>query len=564
MAKINLDLIIKDAEAASTVDEVKQQLKQLKNALLGLDEGTEEFNRAAAAAARLKERIEDAGEAIGFLNPDAFDSVANFAGKAAAGVSIVTGAMGLLGTESEETEKMLLKVQAAMAFAQGIQGIKDITKAFRGLAAVVAANPLGAFLVALTAISAAAYKMYQSFNEAGKESVKLAAQLEKQKDITSQLVAIYENQITILEAQGGQEEKIFELKKKALEQRLIELELSAKMHRAKITEVIDNNSVYESLLELEEQALRKIGMDKEADQVAALLQVNKKERAQEDLDAYKQEVLQIEELRTAITALEISEDNRKHEAWKKNSEERKAKAKQDAEDEKALLDEVQKRRMEQEKWNEESEQQDYLNWKAIRDQKIQDAQDLAEVEQLLADENRARLEEGLALEKKIAEMKSQFLIDSIRSVMSIAGGLAKKNAKLQKHIAAGSTLIETFLSAQKAFTSQLLAGDPTSVIRAGIAAGLTTVAGLARVREIYKVDESGASATSSASASSIGGGSISFSSNPNVNTSQQPTTFLNQQGQIQSQQQQQPIYVSVTEIREKMDNVQTMEDRSVY
>ena len=54
-------------------------------------------------------------------------------GGATAGFSAVQGVMGLVGGESEELEKALLKVQSALAIQQGVQGIREAIPAFKQL-----------------------------------------------------------------------------------------------------------------------------------------------------------------------------------------------------------------------------------------------------------------------------------------------------------------------------------------------------------------------------------------------------------------------------------------------
>jgi hypothetical protein len=56
---------------------------------------------------------------------------------AAGAASIVTGAMGLLGTESKATQEMLLKVQSALALTQGLAQIKEMGASFTALRAVI-------------------------------------------------------------------------------------------------------------------------------------------------------------------------------------------------------------------------------------------------------------------------------------------------------------------------------------------------------------------------------------------------------------------------------------------
>lgn len=67
--------------------------------------------------------------------------------------------------------------------------------------------------------------------------------------------------------------------------------------------------------------------------------------------------------------------------------------------------------------------------------------------------------------------------------MSTARTLAGSNKTLQSAL----TLVDTFFSAQRAFASQVIPGDPTSLVRAIAAAALTTVSGLARVAQINGV-----------------------------------------------------------------------------
>ncbi len=94
---------------------------------------------------------------------------------AASGFAITQGAMGLFGTESEEVEAALLKVNSAMAIADGIRGIQEGAKAIKAMTAatklqtiatniqagaqkvlnlVMAANPLTLIITAVTTLIA--------------------------------------------------------------------------------------------------------------------------------------------------------------------------------------------------------------------------------------------------------------------------------------------------------------------------------------------------------------------------------------------------------------------------
>lgn len=85
---------------------------------------------------------------------------------AASGFAVVQGAMGLFGTESEEVEAALLKVNSAMALAEGINGVQEFSKSFglaskatkaftvvqKGLNLVLAANPFALMVTAVVGL----------------------------------------------------------------------------------------------------------------------------------------------------------------------------------------------------------------------------------------------------------------------------------------------------------------------------------------------------------------------------------------------------------------------------
>ncbi len=96
-----------------------------------------------------------------------------------------------------------------------------------------------------------------------------------------------------------------------------------------------------------------------------------------------------------------------------------------------------------------------------------------------------------------AEVASQLL----GTISDIVG----KNTAAGKAAAIASTTIDTYLSAQKAYASQLIPGDPTSPIRAAIAAGIAVVGGIKNVKSILAVKTPGG-----------GGGGAANISAPNV------------------------------------------------
>jgi hypothetical protein len=93
---------------------------------------------SASKAGNLKDKIGDINTVITAFSADSkFTVVANALKSAAGAATIVTGAMGLLGTESKATQEMLLKVQSALALTQGLAQIKEMGASFTALRAVI-------------------------------------------------------------------------------------------------------------------------------------------------------------------------------------------------------------------------------------------------------------------------------------------------------------------------------------------------------------------------------------------------------------------------------------------
>lgn len=101
----------------------------------------------------------------------------------------------------------------------------------------------------------------------------------------------------------------------------------------------------------------------------------------------------------------------------------------------------------------------------------------------LADQQR-KDEEAIDIAKKETKLAN---IASVSQATNALGQLVEQNTVAGKALAVASTTIDTYLAAQKAYTSQLVAGDPTSVVRASIAAASAVIAGLANVKKIVSV-----------------------------------------------------------------------------
>jgi len=262
-AKAASDKITEGMKGAGTSTEsMRTQLRKATQDAQRMAEqfgiNSKEFRVAAATAGELKDRIGDINTVITAMSADSkFTSVANAMQAAAGSISIVTGAMGLLGVESENVQKTMLKVQSAIALTQGIAQLKEMGAAFTAMSVVIRtsvipslmtmsgaliATGIGALIVAL-GIAIASWSDYQ-------EAVKYAANIQgimiertraatdaflKQADAMFKISSArkggindIDRQIKILEAQGNKENEIYVLQQKKLAMEMAYMEQKKK------------------------------------------------------------------------------------------------------------------------------------------------------------------------------------------------------------------------------------------------------------------------------------------------------------------------------------------------
>lgn len=136
---------------------------------------------------------------------------------AAAGFSLVQGVMGTFGAESEQVEKLMLRVQSAMAISQGVQGVREAipaitafgtaikTQAITALTTLKGAlitTGIGALVVALGFAANAMGMFGDSTEDAEEQQKKLDDQLEKtnkrlesQRELTEKVSLTIDNRV---------------------------------------------------------------------------------------------------------------------------------------------------------------------------------------------------------------------------------------------------------------------------------------------------------------------------------------------------------------------------------
>lgn len=131
-----------EGNASESVGSLKKQLREAQADVQKLSDKfgatSEQAIAAAKRAGELKDRIGDAKALTDAFNPDRkFQAFASALQGVVGGFSAVQGALGLIGVESDQVQKTLLKVQSAMALSQGLNSVLEARDSFKNLGAVI-------------------------------------------------------------------------------------------------------------------------------------------------------------------------------------------------------------------------------------------------------------------------------------------------------------------------------------------------------------------------------------------------------------------------------------------
>jgi hypothetical protein len=161
--------------------EMEDRLYQLS--LTG-NTATKEYKDLLQAVGRYKQVQQETDKVVDAASMTMGSKLSGSLGAAAGGFSLAQGSMSLFGAESSSVEESILKVQQAMAISQGFETIREGTKSVSALATTVksysivqklitagqwlwnvamSANPLGAIVIAITAVIAAGYGLIKFF-----------------------------------------------------------------------------------------------------------------------------------------------------------------------------------------------------------------------------------------------------------------------------------------------------------------------------------------------------------------------------------------------------------------
>jgi hypothetical protein len=221
--KRTIELEIQD-NSKTLKQQYKEAVKELQNMVAAYGEMSAEAINAAKRAAELKDQIEDTNDLMkSFKGEGTFVAMGKAMSSVASGFSAIEGGLALVGVESEKVQETMLRVQAAMALAQGLEGLEDAGRAFallgtkakvalQGIKTEIIATGIGIFVVALGTAVAYWDDIKAAVGGVSEEQKELNKKVDKQATASKE---IYENaqlQENSLRLQGKSEKEILKIR----------------------------------------------------------------------------------------------------------------------------------------------------------------------------------------------------------------------------------------------------------------------------------------------------------------------------------------------------------------
>jgi hypothetical protein len=247
---------------------MRKAIKEATSELIAMQEQFGKTSPQAIAAAKriaeLKDRIQDAKEQADLFDPGKrFSAFANAANQIAAGFSAVQGAMALVGSESKDLEKTLVKVQGAIALSQGLSQLKDLGKAydevkivavnaFRSIKIAIGSTGIGLLVIALGAIVAYWDDIKAAVSGVSEEQKKLNKESEANLKAQKEKLDAIGSQENILKLQGKSEKDILKLKigqtDEAIKAAEINIKNSIETQKAQVAAAKRNKEILQGLI----------------------------------------------------------------------------------------------------------------------------------------------------------------------------------------------------------------------------------------------------------------------------------------------------------------------------
>ena len=371
METIDIQIKSNVPEVTKETTSLRQQMKDLRKEMEACTVGSEEYAAALQKLANVTHDFKDQQEEIRNSAGDlgtVFDNLQNVSSNVAAGFSAVNAVTTLFGANSENLQKVMVKLQAGMALVQGMKGMegmgkdmkhlitsigamitstksqdaankklassqtllstttKGASKAMKGFRTALISTGIGAIVVAVGLLINGLSKLIDIIGTAVNKDSEFKGVNESLNATFEEQNRVQDNEIKIMQASGATTEQIIQKK--------IDLQ------KAQIAETL-------ATIENIKARNKQIEKDKKWWKIFSNINRNKQlEQNKEEIEALEEMVTQsthnLESLQADYTAAVKTTERKNKEEREKAAEKAKELAKKIAEDEKKALQDVEK------------------------------------------------------------------------------------------------------------------------------------------------------------------------------------------------------------------------------
>lgn len=190
MSKENIKIVQIDTDpAVKSIKDLRKELREYKDQMANLEEGSDAFLEIANKAGEVKHQIDEISESVKGASADFGDMVGNVTNVTAGLVGAfeaVAGGLQAMGLESGAIDETIKRMQGLMAVVQGLSAIDDgiksfgkLTKAIQGSSGAMKAFKAISNPTVLAAIAAVVIAIGAAWNKWGDELRKSIPALDK-------------------------------------------------------------------------------------------------------------------------------------------------------------------------------------------------------------------------------------------------------------------------------------------------------------------------------------------------------------------------------------------------
>jgi len=332
-----IDLTVKKPDFKSMKAEIKALTIEAQQAVMQFGEFSPEARKAEAALASARDRMDDFNDRVKAVNPDKFAQLQTVVSGVARGFQAAQGAMALFGNQSKDLEKTMVKLQGAMALADGLEGLGKVQQQFTAIAGNIKGGVINAFkalgnmsTLAFGVIGVALTLIITNFDTLKKAVMSLIPGLGKMADFIGGLVQQFTDFVGVTSAQDRALDKLNKTTAKSNEQ----LDREIALLKARGDEVGAFSKQREKLTNDLAQARANYGKNTEKEWGKIILDTKN-----------ALEILEVEEGKYATTQAQAQTDANKESEAKRKA--RIAKELQDELDRQAKLEAIRKTHLDQ-------------------------------------------------------------------------------------------------------------------------------------------------------------------------------------------------------------------------